>query len=120
MPTASPGTPSANIHDLAGIPEPSKALFPVFGVDAFVPLPLGLRGRIALLELGERQRELRSSNGVAGFDPGIGSTDMRHVVRVFLRIVTAELVANINKVAGYHRCAAFLDGCGGGGMLDFD
>src|SRR6266542_6709483 len=37
------------------------------------------------------------------FDPGIGSTDMRHVVRALLRIVTAELVANINKVAGYHR-----------------
>jgi hypothetical protein len=29
----------------------------VFGVDAFGP-PLWLRGRIALLELGERQREL--------------------------------------------------------------
>src|SRR6266542_1057575 len=85
-PPASAGTPSANIHDLAGIPEPSKALFPVFGVDAFGPLPLGLRGRIALLELGERQRELRSSDGVAGFDPGLGSTDMRHVVRALLRI----------------------------------
>jgi hypothetical protein len=28
------------------------------------------------------------------------------------------MVENVNKVAGYHRCAAFLDGCGDGGKLD--
>jgi hypothetical protein len=86
-PPASTGTPLANINDLAAIPEPSKALFSVFRADA---VPLWLRGRISLLELGERQRELRSSDGVASFDPGIGPADMRHVVRALLRIVTAD------------------------------
>jgi hypothetical protein len=30
-------------HGLARIPEPSKALFPVLGVDPFGPLPLWLQ-----------------------------------------------------------------------------